>query len=143
MAGLSITLTTSLPMALLQMISVGNVSFDSVIIAMLLFLLTLLSAIAPKFQGENFYKNRAIVDEIKKLSSSKGCSISQIALAWVADQGMIAIPGTTKAPRLESNWASWDIELTDDERQEMRRIIDAAKPHGNRYAPAQEAMVGH
>ena len=107
------------------------------------FMLTLLSAIAPKFQGENFYKNRAIVDEIKKLSSRKGCSISQIALAWVADQGMIAIPGTTKAPRLESNWASRDIELTDDERQEMRRIIDAAKPHGNRYAPAQEALVGH
>ena len=106
------------------------------------FMLTL-SAIAPKFQGENFYKNRAIVDEIKKLSSRKGCSISQIALAWVADQGMIAIPGTTKAPRLESNWASGDIELTDDERQEMRRIIDAAKLHGNRYAPAQEALVGH
>ena len=56
---------------------------------------------------------------------------------------MIAIPGTTKAPRLESNWASRDIELTDDERQEMRRIIDAAKPRGNRYAPAQEALVGH
>lgn len=128
-------------MTLLRMISVENVSFDCH--HSYCFLLTLLSAIAPKFQGENFYKNRAIVDEIKKLSSRKGCAISQIALAWVADQGMIAIPGTTKAPRLESNWASRDIELTDDERQEMRRIIDAAKPHGNRYAPAQEAMVGH
>lgn len=141
MAGLSITSTTSLLMTLLRMISVENVSFDCH--HSYCFLLTLLSAIAPKFQGENFYKNRAIVDEIKKLSSRKGCAISQIALAWVADQGMIAIPGTTKAPRLESNWASRDIELTDDERQEMRRIIDAAKPHGNRYAPAQEAMVGH
>ena len=141
MAGLSITSTTSLLMTLLRMISVENVSFDCH--HSYCFLLTLLSAIAPKFQGENFYKNRAIVDEIKKLSSRKGCAISQIALAWVADQGMIAIPGTTKAPRLESNWASRDIELTDDERQEMRRIIDAAKPHGNRYAPAQEALVGH
>lgn len=56
---------------------------------------------------------------------------------------MIAIPGTTKAKRLEENWASRDIELTDEEKQEMRRIIDAAKPHGNRYAPAQQAMVGH
>ena len=128
------------------MISVGNVSFGRVIMAWW-FTKTLayppFSTIAPKFQGENFYKNRAIVDEIKKLSSRKGCTISQIALAWVADQGMIAIPGTTKALRLESNWASRDIELTDEERQEMRRIIDAAKPHGKRYAPAQEAMVGH
>ncbi|RJE24661.1 reductase [Aspergillus sclerotialis] len=98
---------------------------------------------SPKFQGENFYKNRAIVDEIKKLASKKGCSISQIALAWVAAQGMIAIPGTTKAKRLEENWASREIELTDEEKKEMRRIIDAAKPHGNRYGPAHQAMVGH
>lgn len=99
--------------------------------------------LAPKFQGENFYKNRAIVDEIKKLASRKGCSISQIALAWVAAQGMIAIPGTTKAKRLEENWASREIEMTDEEKKEMRGIIDAAKPHGNRYGPAHQAMVGH
>jgi aryl-alcohol dehydrogenase-like predicted oxidoreductase len=99
--------------------------------------------IAPKFQGENFYKNRAIVEEIKKLASRKGCSISQIALAWVAAQGMIAIPGTTKAARLEQNWASRDVDLTEEEKQEMRKIIDAAKPHGNRYGPANQALVGH
>lgn len=99
--------------------------------------------LVPKFQGENFYKNRAIVDEIKKLAVRKGCTITQIALAWVAAQDMIAIPGTTKAARLEQNWASRNVELTEEEKKEMRRIIDAAKPHGNRYAPAQQAMVGH
>lgn len=98
---------------------------------------------APKFQGENFYKNKAIVEEIRKLAFQKGTTVSQIALAWVASQGMIAIPGTTKASRLEENWASRDVELTEEDKQEMRKIIDAAKPHGNRYAPAQQAMVGH
>lgn len=73
----------------------------------------------------------------------KGVSISQIALAWVAAQGMIAIPGTTKAQRLEGNWASRDIEFSDEEWKEMRIIIDSAKPAGNRYAPAHQAMVGH
>ncbi|KOS46766.1 hypothetical protein ACN38_g2248 [Penicillium nordicum] len=97
----------------------------------------------PKFQGENFYKNLAIVEEIKKLATRKGCKISQIALAWVVSQGLIPIPGTTKAARLEENWASRDIELTEEEKQEMRRIIDAAKPHGNRYGPAHQALVGH
>ncbi|EHL00886.1 putative Aldo-keto reductase yakc [Glarea lozoyensis 74030] len=38
----------------------------------------------PKFQGENFYKNKAIVDEIKKLATRKSCTVAQIALAWVA-----------------------------------------------------------
>ncbi|KAF4764972.1 hypothetical protein N7455_004527 [Penicillium solitum] len=98
---------------------------------------------SPKFQGENFYKNLAIVEEIKKLATRKGCKISQIALAWVASQGLIPIPGTTKAARLEENWASRDIELTEEEKQQMRKIIDAAKPHGSRYGPVHQAMVGH
>lgn len=99
--------------------------------------------LGPKFQGENFYKNRAIVEEIKKLAARKNCTTSQIALAWVAAQGFIAIPGTTKASRLEENWASREIELTEEEKQEMRRIIDVAKPHGNRYGPEHQALVGH
>ncbi|XRM49147.1 hypothetical protein ABZX51_012026 [Aspergillus tubingensis] len=98
---------------------------------------------SPKFQGENFYANKKIVDEIKKIASKRGCSISQVALAWVAAQGMIAIPGTTKAHRLEQNWASREIDLTDEEKAEMRKIIDAAKPQGNRYNERQQAMVGH
>ncbi|KAI0399762.1 NADP-dependent oxidoreductase domain-containing protein [Xylaria palmicola] len=97
----------------------------------------------PKFQGENFYKNRAIVDEFKKLAARKGCKTSQIALAWVAAQGMIPIPGTTKVHRLEENWASRDIELSEGEKKDIRAVIDAAKPQGNRYGPVHQAQVGH
>jgi aryl-alcohol dehydrogenase-like predicted oxidoreductase len=97
----------------------------------------------PKFQGENFYKNKAIVEEMKKLASRKGCSLPQIALAWVAAQDMIAIPGTTKPKRLEENWASRDIELTEDEKAEVQRIVDQAKPVGNRYNELNQSRVGH
>ncbi|CAK7218939.1 hypothetical protein SEUCBS140593_003724 [Sporothrix eucalyptigena] len=58
-------------------------------------------------------------------------------------QGMIAIPGTTKVKRLEENWASRDIELTAEEKQEIRKLIDVAKPVGNRYSSANQALVGH
>ncbi|KAI8721865.1 hypothetical protein NCS52_00329100 [Fusarium sp. LHS14.1] len=98
---------------------------------------------SPKFQGDNFYQNKAIVEEIKKIAVRKGVSLTQIALAWVAAQGFIAIPGTTKATRLEQNWVSRDVELTDEDKAELRRIIDSTKPHGNRYGPAHQAMVGH
>ncbi|KAF1922836.1 putative aldo-keto reductase [Didymella exigua CBS 183.55] len=97
----------------------------------------------PKFQGGNFYKNKATVEEVKKLAQRKGCTTPQVALAWVAAQGVIAIPGTTKASRLEENFASREVELTDEEQSEMRKIIDAAKPAGNRYGPAHQALVGH
>jgi diketogulonate reductase-like aldo/keto reductase len=56
---------------------------------------------------------------------------------------MIAIPGTTKAGRLEENWASRNVELSDSEKQEMRKIIDSSKPAGNRYSERAQAMVGH
>jgi aryl-alcohol dehydrogenase-like predicted oxidoreductase len=97
----------------------------------------------PKFQGGNFYRNRAIVDEIKKLAIRKGCSVAQIALAWVTAQGLITIPGTTKASRLEENWASRDIELTEEELKEMRKIVDAAKPVGARFDAVSQSLVGH
>ncbi|KAJ5371490.1 aldo/keto reductase [Penicillium cataractarum] len=97
----------------------------------------------PKFQGENFYKNKAIVDEIKKLATKKGCSVAQIALAWVAAQGLITIPGTTRASRLAENWESRDIELEEEELKEMRKIVDAAKPTGERFSPIYQSMVGH
>ncbi|PMD45935.1 Aldo/keto reductase [Hyaloscypha variabilis F] len=97
----------------------------------------------PKFQGSNFHANRAIVEEIKKLASKKGCKITQVALAWVIAQGMIPIPGTTKAERLQENWGAREVELTGEEVREMRRIIDGAKPVGERYAEAHQAMVGH
>ncbi|OKL55525.1 hypothetical protein UA08_09216 [Talaromyces atroroseus] len=87
----------------------------------------------PKFQGENFNKNKAIVDLIRKLAIRKGCSVAQIALTWVAAQGLISIPGTTRASRLEENWASRNIELTADELKEMRQIVDDAKPVGERF----------
>jgi aryl-alcohol dehydrogenase-like predicted oxidoreductase len=97
----------------------------------------------PKFQGANFYANKAIVEEIKKLARRKGCSVAQIALAWVASQGFIAIPGTTKEERLMENWGSRDVELNEEEMREMRRIVDGTKIMGERYGAAHQAMVGH
>lgn len=105
-------------------------------------LLTSIPAV-PKFQGENFYKNKAIVDEIKQLATTKRCTVAQIALAWVAAQGLIAIPGTTRASRLEENWASRDIVLTEEELKAMRKIVNDAKPVGERFAPIFQSMVGH
>ncbi|KAK7431314.1 hypothetical protein QQZ08_002085 [Neonectria magnoliae] len=88
-------------------------------------------------------KELGIVDEIKKLADRKGCTLTQIALAWVATQGMIAIPGTTKPHRLEENFASREIQFTEEESKAMREIIDAAKPLGNRYSEKGQSMVGH
>ncbi|KAI4786227.1 putative aldo-keto reductase, partial [Aureobasidium sp. EXF-8845] len=96
----------------------------------------------PKFQGQNFYSNKKIVDQIEKIAKRKGCTLAQVALAWVMTQGMIPIPGTTKSQRLEENFASRNVELTEEEK-ELREILDSVQLDGGRYNEKAQAMVGH
>lgn len=101
------------------------------------------SSPVPKFQGENFYANMRIAENFKALARRKGCSVTQVALALVAAEGFIAIPGTTKTERLDENFASRDIELTEADRQEMRAVIEASKPQGDRYNEKAAKAIGN
>jgi diketogulonate reductase-like aldo/keto reductase len=56
---------------------------------------------------------------------------------------LVAIPGTMKMKHLQENWESRDVDLTEEGKREMRRIIDVAKPYGNRYNEKSQSMVGH
>jgi aryl-alcohol dehydrogenase-like predicted oxidoreductase len=82
----------------------------------------------PRFAGENFERNLALVREIEALASEKGCTAAQLALAWVLAQGedIVPIPGTRRPERLDENVAATDLALS---RAELERI-DAAFPRG-------------
>ena len=92
----------------------------------------------PRFQGENFEKNLKLVDRICDLAHDKGCTPTQLALAWVMAQGedMVPIPGTKRRTYLEENLGAVHVQLTADD---LRRISEAAPngaTAGERY-PAQ------
>ncbi|MFJ7072022.1 aldo/keto reductase [Streptomyces sp. NPDC098781] len=91
----------------------------------------------PRFQGENFHRNLAVVDEVRRIAAAKQVTPSQLALAWVIHQGAVAIPGTKRRRYLEENRAAAAIAITADE----LAAIDAVAPHGivsgDRYAPEQ------
>lgn len=72
---------------------------------------------APRFQGENFAKNLELVQHIEQLAAAKGCTSSQLALAWVLAQGVdiVPIPGTKRIKYLDENLAAANVELTPDE----------------------------
>lgn len=93
----------------------------------------------PRFSEENFPKNLKIVDEFQKLAAKKGCTGSQLAIAWVIRQGAIPIPGTKSAHRVEENWGARDVELSDDEEKILRKLINEAKPIGDRYVSSISA----
>ena len=101
-------------------------------------------ASTPRFQPEAMEKNQAFVDLLKRVADEKGATPAQIALAWLLAQRpyVVPIPGTTKLHRLEENIAAAAVQLTDADLQEINEGAAGLDAQGDRYAPAQMAMVG-
>lgn len=93
---------------------------------------------SPRFQGENFEKNLLLVDKIRKLANEKGCTASQLALAWVMAQGndIFPIPGTKRVKYLEENIAAAEIKLSVEELAEINTIAPKDVAAGTRYPAA-------
>lgn len=89
----------------------------------------------PRYQGDNFYKNLDLVEKIRTLATYKGCTPSQLAIAWVLAQGddIIAIPGTKRIKFLEENIGSENVELTREDLQSIEAIMPAGIVAGTRY----------
>lgn len=89
----------------------------------------------PRFQGENFIKNIELVEKIKTLAAEKGCTASQLAIAWVLAQGedIITIPGTKRIQYLEENIAAENVQLSREDLQSIEAIMPAGIVSGTRY----------
>jgi aryl-alcohol dehydrogenase-like predicted oxidoreductase len=101
-------------------------------------------ASTPRFQPEAMEKNQAFVDLLKRVAEEKKATPAQIALAWLLAQRpyIVPIPGTTKLHRLEENIGAAAVELTESDLREIDEGASQIQPEGDRYAPAQMAMVG-
>ena len=98
---------------------------------------------SPRFQGENFQKNLDLVKKIETLARGKGCTPSQLALAWVLAQGddIVPIPGTKRVKYLDENLGALDVRLTPDELAQIDAILPAGSAAGDRYhAQAMQAV---
>jgi aryl-alcohol dehydrogenase-like predicted oxidoreductase len=98
---------------------------------------------APRFQGENFQKNLDLVKKIEELAAAKGCTASQLALAWVLAQGddIVPIPGTKRIKYLDDNLGAADVRLTADDLAQIDAILPAGAAAGPRYAAQAMAAV--
>ncbi|KAF6231144.1 hypothetical protein HO173_010644 [Letharia columbiana] len=90
---------------------------------------------SPRFSEENFPKNLKLVEEIKQIAQKKGCTPGQLTLAWLLAQGedVIPIPGTKKIKYLEENLAALEVKLTSSENADIRKAVENAEVHGQRY----------
>lgn len=98
---------------------------------------------SPRFQGESFQKNLDLVTKVQDIARRKGCTASQLALAWVLAQGndIVPIPGTKRTRYLEENLAAAQIHLTPEELKEIDAILPAGSASGERYAPSAMAAI--
>jgi aryl-alcohol dehydrogenase-like predicted oxidoreductase len=89
----------------------------------------------PRFQGDNFDKNLALVEHLTAVARQKGVTPAQLALAWVLSRGddVIPIPGTRQRGRLEENVAAAGISFTADELAKIDAIAPRGVAAGMRY----------
>jgi aryl-alcohol dehydrogenase-like predicted oxidoreductase len=97
----------------------------------------------PRFQGENFQKNLDLVSKITALATKKGCTPSQLALAWVMAQRdyIFPIPGTKRIKYLEENAGSLHVLLSAAELKEIDGVFPAGTAAGARYPEQSMASL--
>ncbi|MEZ5937490.1 MAG: aldo/keto reductase [Hyphomonadaceae bacterium] len=88
---------------------------------------------SPRFQGEAYDNNLALVREIETVANEAGATAGQVALAWVLARAdnVVTIPGTTKLANLKSNVAAADVKLSAEQTERLNAL--AAKVQGERY----------
>src|SRR6266550_4286437 len=96
---------------------------------------------SPRFQGQNFERNRQQLKKIEDIASARGVTPAQLVLAWVLAQGndIIPIPGTKRRRYLEENVAAVDIVLTPGELKQLNGFFEAVA--GTRYPESQMHRV--
>jgi aryl-alcohol dehydrogenase-like predicted oxidoreductase len=96
----------------------------------------------PRFQGENFERNLALVRRIEAIAARKHCTPAQLALAWLlAHPDVVPIPGSKQRSRLEENAAATEVRLTPAEIAEIEEIAPKGVAAGTRYPAAGMASV--
>ena len=100
-------------------------------------------SISPRFQGENVDHNLALVNALRAVADSKGVTVAQIAIAWVAAQGDDIVPlvGARRRDRLAEALGAINVVLSPDDLAAIERAVPKGAAAGERYMAAQMAHL--
>ena len=98
---------------------------------------------SPRFQGDNFARNLALVEQVRALAAARGVTAGQLALAWVLARGedLVPIPGTKRLAYLEENLGALDIVLDAADLARIEAVFPPAAAAGARYPAASIGSV--
>ena len=97
----------------------------------------------PRFYPENYSKNLSLLPKFRLLANEVGCTMPQLALAWVLnkDKRIVPIPGTTKINNLIEDLGASSIQLSQDMMQRLETLFDRSLIAGLRYNEAAQIEV--
>lgn len=97
----------------------------------------------PRFYPDNHARNLQLLDGYARIAQDAGCSMAQLAIAWVLSRGehVVALPGTTSLAHLEENLGADAVSLSPAILQRLDASINRHTVAGARYNPATQAEI--
>ena len=99
---------------------------------------------SPRFQGDNFARNLALVDKVRAFAAVIGCTPAQLALAWVLAQGddIVPIPGTKRRRYLDENIGALALRLSSTQLAALDAEFPLDAAAGARYPSNMMGALG-
>jgi aryl-alcohol dehydrogenase-like predicted oxidoreductase len=102
---------------------------------------------SPRFSSGNVEHNLALVEALRRVAAAKGCTVAQLAIAWVAAQGsdgcaIVPLVGARTRERLAEALPAAELDLTADDLTEIEKAVPAGAARGDRYPAAFMAGLG-
>jgi aryl-alcohol dehydrogenase-like predicted oxidoreductase len=97
----------------------------------------------PRFQADNLERNLALVRRLENMAAEKGCTVGQLALAWVLSKGEHIVPifGTKRRTYLEENLEALNVTLSAEDVKRIEEMTPKGVFAGERYAEAMMSLM--
>jgi aryl-alcohol dehydrogenase-like predicted oxidoreductase len=99
---------------------------------------------SPRFARGNVEHNLALVEALRRVAEAKGCTVAQLAIAWVAAQGSDIVPlvGCRTRTQLAEAVPALELSLSTDDLAEIEKAVPPGSARGDRYPAAFMASLG-
>ena len=97
----------------------------------------------PRFYPDNYTRNLRLLDDFGALADAAGCTMGQLALAWLlhTDKNVVPIPGTTRRTHLAENFVAGSVTLDAGTVAAAADLINRHTVAGARYIASTQAEI--
>ena len=97
----------------------------------------------PRFTPDNYAANLRLLEGLKAIAQDAGCTLAQLAIAWLLQQGehVIPIPGTTRITHLDEDLAAANVQLSPQVLARLNTLMQPRSITAGRYNAQSQSEV--